>query len=80
MTEPVPSEFGWHLIIVDERTEPETLDELLSDPLAYLHPNFVNDLWTGWFNDAISSADITVSSQIGTWEHDAYGILPPPTG
>ncbi|MEA2023067.1 MAG: peptidylprolyl isomerase [Actinomycetota bacterium] len=80
LTEPVPSEFGWHLIIVDERTEPETLDELLSDPLAYLHPTFVNDLWTGWFNDAISSADITVSSQIGTWEHDAYGILPPPTG
>lgn len=80
LTEPVPSEFGWHLIIVDERTEPATFDELLSDPLAYLHPSFVNELWTGWFNDAISSADIAVSSQIGTWEHDAYGILPPPTG
>lgn len=80
LTEPVPSEFGWHIIVVDERTEPGTLDELLSDPLAYLPPIFVDDLWIAWFNDAIRSADIAVSSQIGTWAHDSYGILPPPTG
>ena len=80
LTEPVPTEFGWHIMIVDERTGPESLEELLGDPIAYLHPRLVNDLWVVWVNDAIRSADIEVSSQVGTWTHDSHGILPPPTG
>lgn len=80
LTEPVPSEFGWHIMIVDERTGPESLDVLLADPIAYLHPSLVNDLWVVWVNDAIRSADIEVRSQIGTWTHNSHGILPPPTG
>jgi parvulin-like peptidyl-prolyl isomerase len=80
LTEPVPSEFGWHIMIVDERTGPESLEGLLADPIAYLHPSLVNDLWVVWVNDAIRSADIEVSSQVGTWTHDSHGILPPPTG
>ena len=80
LTEPVPSEFGWHIMIVDERTGPESLDVLLVDPIAYLHPSLVNDLWVVWVNDAIRSADIEVSSQVGTWTHNSHGILPPPTG
>ncbi len=80
LTGPVPSEFGWHIVIVDERTGPETLDVLLADPIAYLHPSLVGDLWIVWVNDAIRSAEIEVSSQIGTWTNDSHGILPPPTG
>ena len=80
LTEPVPSEFGWHIMIVDERTGPESLEVLLVDPIAYLHPSLVNDLWGVWVNDAIRSADIEVSSQVGTWTHNSHGILPPPTG
>ena len=80
LTDPVPSEFGWHIMIVDERTGPESLDVLLADPIAYLHPSLVGDLWVVWVNDAIRSADIEVSSQVGTWTHDSHGILPPPTG
>ncbi len=80
LTEPIPSEFGWHILIVDERTGPETLDVLLADPIAYLHPSVVNDLWIVWVNDAIGSAEIEVSSQVGTWTHASHGILPPPTG
>ncbi|MEA3502691.1 MAG: peptidylprolyl isomerase [Actinomycetota bacterium] len=80
VTDPVPSEFGWHIVVVDERTEPGTFDELLSDPLAYLHPTFVNDLWTAWVNGAIQDAEIAVRSQIGTWVPESFGILPPPAG
>lgn len=80
LTDPVPSEFGWHIMIVDERTGPESLDVLLADPIAYLHPSLVGDLWAVWVNDAIRSANIEVSSQVGTWTHDSHGILPPPTG
>ncbi len=80
LTDPVPSEFGWHIMIVDERTGPESLDMLLADPIAYLHPSLIGDLWVVWVNDAIRSADIEVSSQIGTWVNESHGILPPPTG
>jgi parvulin-like peptidyl-prolyl isomerase len=80
LTDPVSSEFGWHIMIVDERTGPESLDALLADPIAHLHPSLVNDLWVVWVNDAIRSSDIEVSSRIGTWTHDSHGILPPPTG
>jgi parvulin-like peptidyl-prolyl isomerase len=80
LTDPVPSEFGWHIMIVDERTGPETLDELLADPIAYVDPRLVNDLWVVWVNDAIRSADIEVTSQVGTWAPESHGILPPPTG
>jgi parvulin-like peptidyl-prolyl isomerase len=80
LTDPVPSEFGWHIMIVDERTGPETLDALFADPIAHLHPSLVGDLWGVWVNNAIRSAEIEVSSQIGTWTHDSHGIVPPPTG
>ncbi|MFV9671749.1 MAG: peptidylprolyl isomerase [Acidimicrobiia bacterium] len=80
LTDPVPSEFGWHIMIVDERTGPESLDALLADPIAYLHSSLVGDLWVVWVNDAIRSANIEVSSQVGTWTHNSHGILPPPTG
>ena len=80
LTDPVPSEFGWHIMIVDERTGPESLEVLLADPIVYLHSSLVNDLWVVWVNDAIRSSDIEVSSYVGTWTHDSHGILPPPTG
>ncbi len=80
LTDPVPSEFGWHIIVVDERSGPETLDAFLADPIAYLPSSVVGDLWIGWVNDSIGSADIEVSSQIGSWTHDSHGILPPPAG
>ncbi|MEN8112772.1 MAG: peptidylprolyl isomerase [Actinomycetota bacterium] len=80
ITDPVPSEFGWHIIVVDERFGPESLDEFLADPLANLHPGIVGDLWVEWVDAAIKSADISVRSQIGTWAPSSHGILPPPAG
>ena len=80
LTDSVPSEFGWHIMIVDERTGPESLAALLADPITYLHPSLISDLWVVWVNDSIRSSDIEVSSQVGTWTHNSHGILPPPTG
>ena len=77
---PVPSEFGWHIIVVDERTGPETAQALIADPMAYLHISAVSDLWIPWVNGAIRTADVTVASQVGSWASDSFGILPPPTG
>ena len=77
---PVPTEFGWHIIIVDERTGPETVEALIADPMAYLHISAVSDLWIPWVNEAIRSADVEIASQVGTWAGDSFGILPPPAG
>lgn len=77
---PVPTEFGWHIVIVDERTAPETADALIADPMAYLHISAVSDLWIPWVNEAISSADVEIASQVGTWAGESFGILPPPAG
>ncbi|MEN8233349.1 MAG: peptidylprolyl isomerase [Actinomycetota bacterium] len=80
ITDPVASEFGWHVIVIDERFGPESLDEFLADPLAYLHPGIVGELWIQWVDEAIKAADISVRSQIGTWAPTSHGILPPPSG
>jgi parvulin-like peptidyl-prolyl isomerase len=77
---PVSTEFGWHIIVVDERTEPESLDALLADPVAYLHTSAVGELWVPWVNKAIQSASIEIASQVGTWTYTSNGIVPPPAG
>ena len=77
---PVPTEFGWHIIIVDERTAPETVEALTADPTAYLHISALSDLWIPWVNEAIRTADVEIASQVGTWASESFGILPPPAG
>lgn len=78
LSDPVRSEFGWHVVIVDDRTGPETLEALAADPPAFLHPMLVNDIWIAWVNDAVRSSSIEVASQVGSWTVDSHGILPPP--
>lgn len=80
ISEPVPSEFGWHIIVVDERTAPASYEELAADPVAYLHESAISELWVPWVNEAIRSATVEVASQVGTWAPASSGILPPPPG
>lgn len=77
VTEPFQTEFGWHILIVDERATPASVDELLADPLAYVDSSVVGDLWGPWLDDAVARADIEISSQVGTWFAEGDGILPP---
>ncbi len=80
VTGPVQSQYGWHIILVDERTAPATLEELSADPLKYLHPGLVSQLWVDWIDGAVREADIKVASKVGTWARESHGILPPPSG
>ena len=80
MTDPVQTQYGWHIILIEDRTGPESLDELVANPLEYLNPSYVGDFWVEWVNAAIEGADIDVKSQVGTWAPDSHGILPPPAG
>jgi parvulin-like peptidyl-prolyl isomerase len=80
MTDPVQSQYGWHVIVIEERTGPASLEELAADTLAYLNGDYVAERWGAWVNDAILSADVSVNSRVGSWAPAAFGILPPPAG
>jgi peptidyl-prolyl cis-trans isomerase C len=73
---PVETDFGFHLLIVDDRTAP-SVEELTADPLTYLPPDVANSLWLDWFNGKVAEADISIASEIGSWSTTAVGITPP---
>lgn len=75
-TDPVESDFGFHVLIVDERTAP-TAEEITSDPLTYLPDSVAGDLWSAWFNDSLRSAVVVVNPRYGTWSTTSLGIVPP---
>ncbi|MFV2000761.1 MAG: peptidylprolyl isomerase, partial [Acidimicrobiia bacterium] len=75
---PVQTEFGWHVILVESRETPATLDELAEDPLRWIPEEILDAAWSNWLNEAVADADIDVRSQIGTWYSAIDGILPPP--
>jgi len=80
ITGPIQTQFGWHVLIVDQRTGPASLDELRADPLTYLQPKAVADLWQSWLQEAVGRADVEVRSDVGTWISPTEGIAAPPTG
>jgi hypothetical protein len=77
VSDPVQTEFGWHIIGVGPR-QPMSYEELVSDPERWVPQQAADIWWSEWLDDAISRADIEVRSQIGTWIPQADGILPPP--
>lgn len=77
---PVQTEFGWHILVVDDRTGPESFEALVADPAAYLHSTVLSELWVPWVNNAIQTATVEVASQVGTWTYASNGIVPPPAG
>ena len=71
---PVESEFGFHVLIVSERTIP-TREEYLADPWAALSDAQLNQIWTSWMAEALEAADAWVAPEYGTWT--ATGIDAP---
>jgi parvulin-like peptidyl-prolyl isomerase len=80
ISSPVATEAGWHIVVVDDRTGPDSFEALVADPMAYLPASEISELWVPWVNDAIQSATIEVASQVGTWTYASNGIVPPPAG
>ena len=74
VTGPVESEFGWHVILVTERTVP-TRDEVIADPVGSIPTAELNALWQEWFNAKLQAATVELKPAYGTWS--AVGIVPP---
>lgn len=72
-TDPVETQFGFHIIRVDSREE--------ADPdlvRQYLEGQAQAEAIDGWFLDVIESASVTVDDSVGTWTIDpSPAVLPP---
>jgi len=65
VTDPVESQFGFHLLRVDSRTEATT--EELQEELAGIR---LREIAGDWYLAAVVGADVTVAEEYGTWETD----------
>jgi parvulin-like peptidyl-prolyl isomerase len=80
ITEPFETEFGWHILVVDERVAPGSIEDLVADPLLYLDSAAANERFVAWLQSAVARAHVEVRSQVGEWVPEANGIAPPPSG
>jgi foldase protein PrsA len=75
VTEPVETEFGFHVIIVESRTVAATVEEvqiLMEDQLISAAVN-------EWILDTVTTADVAVEAEYGTWETEPAPRVVPPT-
>jgi parvulin-like peptidyl-prolyl isomerase len=63
---PVESDYGFHVLVVSERTTP-TRAEYLADPRALLTDDDLSSIWSNWFNDQLQAADAWVAERYGNW-------------
>ncbi len=71
---PVQSEFGFHVLVVTERTVP-TRTEYLAGTWDILSSSLATVIWGDWISQVIAAADVSVSAEYGVWTAD--GILAP---
>lgn len=76
--DPVESQFGFHVILVTDRTDPDE-SEIPDD--AQLTENAVDaavltELQT-WFTGVMENAEVTVEEEYGTWTASPPGVTPP---
>ena len=66
VTGPVESEFGFHVLVVSERTTP-TREEYLADPGTALSETQLSQIWATWMGEVLEEADAWVAPEYGTW-------------
>lgn len=77
VTEPVRSEFGYHLILVESR-ESETLDEARDEIRQILERTRGQVLFQEWIVDVVVSADVQIQPEYGQWVTEpSPQVLPP---
>jgi parvulin-like peptidyl-prolyl isomerase len=73
-TEPVETEFGFHVILLGEDQIP-TEDEVIEQLKVVAIGTATNE----WFLEQVEAAEVTVDEAYGTWETDPTPQVVPPT-
>jgi parvulin-like peptidyl-prolyl isomerase len=71
-TEPVESEFGFHVILLREDELP-TADEVVEALTA----QGVGEATNAWFIEQVEAAEVTVDESYGTWQTNPPQVVPP---
>lgn len=74
---PVQTTFGWHVILVRERTVPsfEDMRDALAEELVTANSG---QRWVEWLTGVLAEAEVTVEPEYGTWTIDpSPNIIPP---
>ncbi len=71
---PVESQFGQHVLIVDERETP-TLEDLRGEITEQLTQAQASQAFTEWLLEALQEAEVEVAEEFGRWE-----VIDPATG
>jgi parvulin-like peptidyl-prolyl isomerase len=74
VTDPVESQFGFHIIVVEDRTE-ATAEEVQS----IMGNRALFDAVDQWLLDSIVTADVVVVEEYGAWEIDPSPQVVPPS-
>jgi parvulin-like peptidyl-prolyl isomerase len=78
-TEPVQSSFGWHVILVAERTDPDVdLEVVRENAATVLSAQGGQNLVREWLLAAVSEADVTVEPEYGDWVSTPVPQVTPP--
>lgn len=78
---PVESDFGFHTVLVSERTFP-TDEELPTDEeiIESSRNSELPQVLTDWIGERLDAADVTVNEKFGTWQTNPAGVVPPTDG
>lgn len=78
VTDPVESEFGWHVILVDEIDDDAAVRETIR---TQLETTGETAFFQDWILQALEDADVSVDEDFGTWVTDPQpGIVGPDDG
>lgn len=76
-SQPVRSQFGYHLIRVSERTT-SPFEDVEADLRAALEAQRGGTLVQDWLLEAVTAADVTVAEEYGTWVTEPFPNVQPP--
>ncbi|MEX2279684.1 MAG: peptidylprolyl isomerase [Acidimicrobiia bacterium] len=76
-SQPVRSQFGYHLILVSERTT-TPFEEVEVDLRAAMEAERGGSLVQDWLLERVTEADVTVVEEYGTWVTDPFPSVQPP--
>ncbi len=78
-TEPVLSDFGYHVILVSERTEADPAQlPTEEEVIAQLVPTLIDEAVNEWFSAVFLAATVIVEEEYGTWDTGPPPRVTPP--